>query len=96
MYKNGYNLQLIPQVRFIYLLLYFRCETFNSFIRARNIFANKLAPSRDIAMSFNTLQHLEFICSGGYLGTFGTEEQAMYIYNYIYIHIYIFIMIIIL
>ena len=35
-------------------------------------------------MSFNTLQHLEFICSGGYLGTFGTEEQAMYIYIYIY------------
>ena len=42
-------------------------------------------------MSFNTLQHLEFICSGGYLGTFGTEEQAMYIYNYIYIYIYIYI-----
>ena len=39
-------------------------------------------------MSFNTLQHLEFICSGGYLGTFGTEEQAMYIYIYIYIYIY--------
>ena len=66
------------KVRFINLLLYFRCETFNSFIRARNIFANKLAPSRDIAMSFNTLQHLEFIFSGGYLGTFGTEEHAMY------------------
>ena len=80
MYKNGYNLQLIytTKVRFINLLLYFRCETFNSFIRARNIFANKLAPSRGIAMSFNTLQHLEFICSGGYLGTFGTKEHAMY------------------
>ena len=81
MYKNGYNLQLIPQKLglFIYYCIS-GVKHSNSFIRARNIFANKLAPSRDIAMSFNTLQHLEFICSGGYLGTFGTEEQAMYIY----------------
>ena len=40
-----------------------RCETFNSLIRARNINANRLAPSRDIAEGFATIEHLHFICS---------------------------------
>ena len=46
---------------------FFRCETFNSLIRARNIFANRLAPSRDIAQGFSAIEHLRFICSGGSL-----------------------------
>ena len=45
----------------------YRCETYNSLIRARNIYANRLAPSRDIAHAFATLGHLRFICSGGSL-----------------------------
>ena len=42
-----------------------RCETFNSLIRARNIYANRLAPSKDIALGFAVIEHLRFLCSGG-------------------------------
>ena len=50
---------------FILLLYPYRCETFNSLIRTRNIFGNKQAPSRDIAHGFAVLEHLRFVCSGG-------------------------------
>ena len=42
-----------------------RCESFNSLLRAYNIYANRGAPSRDIANSFAVMDHLRFICSGG-------------------------------
>lgn len=44
-----------------------RCETFNSFIRIQNIYGNKSAPSKDIAHHFAIIEHLRYICSGGYL-----------------------------
>lgn len=45
-----------------------RCESFNSFVRLQNIFSNKQAPSRDIAKHFSVLEHLRYICQGGYYG----------------------------
>ena len=41
-----------------------RCESFNSLMRARNIFANRLAPSRDIAKGFEVLETLRSVCAG--------------------------------
>jgi hypothetical protein len=49
--------------------LFFRCETFNSFIRAMNIYGNKRAPSRDIANRFSVIEHLRYICEGGHIST---------------------------
>ena len=46
---------------------YSRCETFNSFIRAQNIYGNKAAPRRDIAQHFSTIEQLRYICDGGYI-----------------------------
>ena len=52
--------------------LFCRCETL---IRARNIYSNRLSPSRDIAKSFSLIQHLRFLCSGG-----SFDETKMYAY----------------
>ena len=46
-------------------LLLCRCESFNSVMRIHNIYANRAAPSRDIAHSFAVMEHLRFICGGG-------------------------------
>eukprot|EP00731_Ephydatia_muelleri_P021864 Em0014g455a len=43
-----------------------RPESFNSNIRMQNIFGNKQAPSRDIAVHFAVIEHLRFVCEGGY------------------------------
>ena len=40
-------------------------KSFNSNVRMYNVFGNRLAPSRDIAKRFFTLQHLRYICHGG-------------------------------
>ena len=60
-------------IHYIYTVMYIsslystysshRCETFNSLIRAQNIFGNRMAPSRDIARQFSIIEHLRFICS---------------------------------
>ena len=42
-----------------------RCESFNSRMRTYNIYGNKAAPSRDIAMSFAVAEHLKYMASGG-------------------------------
>ena len=39
-----------------------RFETFNSFIRAQNIYGNKHAPSRDIAHKFAVIKQIRYIC----------------------------------
>lgn len=39
------------------------CESFNSLMRSRNIFANRLAPSRDIARGFEVLGTLRSLCA---------------------------------
>ena len=44
----------------------FRCESFNGTIRAHNIYANRHAPSKDIATSFAIQQSIRFVCSGGH------------------------------
>ena len=36
-------------------------------IRSRNIYANKHAPSKDIANSFAIQESIQFFCSGGHL-----------------------------
>ena len=44
-------------------------ETFNSFIRAQNIYGNKHAPSRDIAHKFAVIEQIRYICEDGYLSS---------------------------
>lgn len=58
--ENHGNKESLPNIIYIR-----RCETFNSFIRAQNIYGNKRAPSRDIAHHFSTIEHLRYICDGG-------------------------------
>ena len=41
-----------------------RCESFNSLMQNRNIFSNRLAPSRDIARGFEVLENLRSVCAG--------------------------------
>lgn len=48
----------------VFIVLY-RCETFNSYIRAHNIFGNKSAPSHDIARRFSVVEQLRHICAEG-------------------------------
>ena len=52
-----------------------RCESFNSILRTYNIYANRGAPSRDIANSFAVMDHMRFICSGGVLN--GSHRLVM-------------------
>lgn len=40
-------------------------ESFNSNVRMQNIFGNKQAPSRDIAVHFSVIEHLRFVCEDG-------------------------------
>ena len=50
------------------MLLYMcRFETFNSFIRAQNIYGNKHAPSRDIAHKFAVIEQIRYICEEGHI-----------------------------
>lgn len=71
-------IQLSYQLLLISCMLYpYRCETFNSLIRTRNIFGNKQAPSRDIAHGFAVLEHLRFVCSGGLLTIDGRERLVI-------------------
>ena len=38
----------------------------NFTVRLQNIYGNKQAPSRDIANHFAVVEHLRYICNGGY------------------------------
>lgn len=49
--------------------MFCRCETFNSYIRAQNIFGNKSAPSHDIAWHFAVIEQLRYICEDGHVPT---------------------------
>ncbi|XP_064407340.1 uncharacterized protein LOC135352102 isoform X2 [Halichondria panicea] len=51
-----------------------RCEAFNSLMREQKIFSNRRAPSRDIAVSFSTLEALRFVCSSGYYQSETNED----------------------
>ena len=80
-------IQLSYQLLLISCMLYpYRCETFNSLIRTRNIFGNKQAPSRDIAHGFAVLEHLRFVCSGGLLSMDGRERLDSPIMQHVYSH----------
>ena len=59
-----------------FFVLCCRCEAFNSLMREQNIFSNRRAPSRDIAVSFLTLEALRFVCSSGEWEKWGVS------YNY--------------
>lgn len=43
-------------------------------MRSKNIYANRAAPSRDIARNFAVLEHLRFLCAGGVT----TQSQRLY------------------
>eukprot|EP00731_Ephydatia_muelleri_P020757 Em0013g484a len=43
-----------------------RCESYNAAIRGCNIYANRHAPSKDIATSFAIQESIRFVCSGGH------------------------------
>ena len=47
-----------------YILFKQRCESFNSIIRAKNIFSNKHSPSKYIATNFGVEESIRNICSG--------------------------------
>eukprot|EP00731_Ephydatia_muelleri_P011829 Em0006g723a len=55
-----------------------RFESFNSNVRMYNVFGNRLAPSRDIAKQFSTLQHLHHICHGGNTERCGGALKELY------------------
>uniref|UniRef100_A0A1X7UZ35 Uncharacterized protein n=1 Tax=Amphimedon queenslandica TaxID=400682 RepID=A0A1X7UZ35_AMPQE len=57
-----------------------RYESYNSLVRAQNIFGNRQSPSRDIATNFAVQQHLTFICSRGYFEGKQCGEQLYSIY----------------
>ena len=42
-----------------------RCECFNSRLRNFNIFSNRAASSRDIAVRFTLLEDIRLMCDGG-------------------------------
>ena len=48
-----------------------RYETFNSILRAQNLFGNRQAPNKDIAQNFATMQYLHHIASGGHYADVG-------------------------
>eukprot|EP00731_Ephydatia_muelleri_P011754 Em0006g648a len=54
-----------------------RCESFNSIIRAKNIFSNKHSPSKDIATNFGVEESIRNICSG-ISDKFGAELVELY------------------
>ena len=69
---SAFNTERYVFVSFAYMdnnyfcqLSHVRCETYNSLIRARNVYGNRLAPSRDIAHGFALIEHLRFICAVG-------------------------------
>ncbi|KAL5459987.1 hypothetical protein EMCRGX_G033391 [Ephydatia muelleri] len=43
-----------------------RCESYNAAIRGRNMYANRHAPSKDIATSFAIQESIRSVCSGGH------------------------------
>eukprot|EP00731_Ephydatia_muelleri_P006511 Em0003g759a len=45
-----------------------RCESFNSDVRAQNIYSNRQAPSRDSGKHFAVLEHVRHIVDGGRYG----------------------------
>ena len=56
-----------------------RYEAFNSLIRKQNVYSNRQSPSHDIAYNFATIEHLRFICSGGYTSTDDQSQQVRYV-----------------
>ncbi len=80
----------------VYFILYpivftDRCETFNSFIRAQNIYGNKSAPSHDISVSFATTEQLRYICEDGYISgesrrVFSIEKLMLYVHFFLKNH----------
>ncbi len=62
---NSYN------CRILFVCWNCRFEAFNSLLRAKNVFSNRLAPSRDIAIGFAIIGQLRSICSGGVIETDG-------------------------
>lgn len=66
---QGFNTErLVCTLLYIsYNCILSRFEAFNSLIRSKNIFANRLSPSRDIATRFEVTGHLRSICNGAVL-----------------------------
>ncbi len=48
-----------------------RCEAFNSKMRNYNVYSNKAASSRDIALSFSVLEDIRLVCDGKTTLSFG-------------------------
>lgn len=66
-----------------------RYEAFNSVVRAQNIYGNRHSPSKDIAYNFAVLQHLRFLCSGGYCDGRQCGEGLQHLYSSPQIQIYL-------
>ena len=67
---SAYNTErqiILHKINFMFLYFTCRCESFNSMVRASNVFSNRQAPSRDIAKRFSTLEHLRLVMDGGTL-----------------------------
>ena len=55
-----------------------RFESFNSKVRAYNVYGNRHSPSHDIAHHFSVLQQLRYICHGGMF-----DENGRYLLIYL-------------
>ena len=57
--------------------LFCRFESFNSFIRAQNVYSNRRAPSRDIAYNFSVLEHIRAVCSGAQFNNTSSKRHVL-------------------
>ena len=67
---------------YVYHLI-FRFKAFNSQLRSRNVYANRLAPSRDIAHGFNVIGHLRSLCAGGVLDNSDRRYYMLHVQTFI-------------
>ena len=62
----------------------FRCESYNSVIRSRNVYSNRQAPSKDIATAFATQESIRFTFSGS---CYNTSEGLIFLETWLIVNL---------